>query len=551
MHKSQKLFIIFALVAVIALPLLFREKQGTAQEGEDTLVLISPHPENNQAEFKRAFADWYQRKTGRTVKIDWRYPGGLSEIIKIVNALFDNAFRAYWEGSLRQNWSLAIEQHYSRISKSSEDPSIKAAQQAFLDSPVGCGIDILFGGGGQEFELLKHKHLFLVPKVVEKYPEWFSDDIFPLQEGGFRMRDTENKWFGVVFSSYGIAYNEDVLTSLSQPIPNSWDDLGSPAYLGELALGDPAKSGSVKQSFEMVLQSCMQKVYSNLKKIGTPEEKAETLATEEGWLNGLSLIQKMAANTRYFTEKSNRPIMSVAAGNCAASMALDFTALCQEDNMAARHSEAKFGFIVPEGGSAYAPDCVAMFRGAPNPSVAELFIEFILGMEGQKIWAYKAGTPGGPSYYSLRRLPIRKDFYQEPSHLLYRSDPERNPYQAMEQFQYRANWTEPTLPILHKIIRAAFIDPQEELRKAWAAIQIARREGRIEDADNALAMLENFAGLDYQTAVGPLKKELTTHDPMVEAIAINRITERFLKQYRHAEALANANSSIAEFFSHF
>ena len=68
-----------------------------------------------------------------------------------------------------------------------------------------------------------------------------------------------------------------------------------------------------------------------------------------------------------------------------------------------------------------------MLRGAPHPEIALAFIEFVLSPDGQKLWNYRVGTPGGPEKFALRRLPVRKDFYvaaNEP----YRSDPGIDPY---------------------------------------------------------------------------------------------------------------------------
>jgi hypothetical protein len=36
-----------------------------------------------------------------------------------------------------------------------------------------------------------------------------------------------------------------------------------------------------------------------------------------------------------------------------------------------------------------------MFRGAPNPELATRFIEFVLSMEGQRLWAFKTGASDG------------------------------------------------------------------------------------------------------------------------------------------------------------
>lgn len=537
----QRILILLALFSIIVLPLAFRKSPSIIATGEDTLIVISPHPENNQAEFKAAFEQWYYDKTQRTVKIDWRYPGGLSDILKIVDSLYDNAFQTYWEQTLKRPWTQIVKQYYNQdqlLGEPQKDNEKQAARRAFIEAPINCGMDIFFGGGGQEFELQKAKGQFQIPTVVQTHPEWFIEDYYPLSTGGFKMRDIDNQWFGVVFSSYGIAYNKKVLNDLKLPSPTQWEDLIHPLYCGELALGDPSKSGSVKQSFEMLFQTQMQSQFQKQRQLGSSIDTASDFAKYTGWIEGLKLIQKMAANTRYFTEKSNKPILSIASGNCAAGMVLDFAALCQKDNLKTRHSHNDFEFISPKNQTAYTPDCIALFKGAPNPTVANLFIEFVLSEAGQKLWAYQAQTPGGPQKYTLQRLPICKNFYKNPQHIPYRSDPQINPYKNMEYFDYHAEWTEPLLSVFHKIIRIAFIDPQLELTAAWKAIQNAYQEGRQKDAEKALSILEDFDIINYTAAI-ELKQQLSQRDPLLATITTSRLTEHFIQQYKKAKDIAN------------
>lgn len=535
---SKKIVILFILVGIIILPIAFRRSSGSALKGEDTLVVISAHPESNQAEFKRAFSNWYFKKTGKSIKIDWRYPGGLSDILRLVDALFDNAFRFYWENDLKKTWTPEVEYGYCAPSDKNLSTQGIEAYETFRASNIGCGIDVFFGAGGQELGLQKNKGRFVVPKIVQKNPEWFTDEVYPLKDGGFFLRDPDLCWFGVVFSSYGIAYNEDLLHSLKIHKPNSWKDLASPKYFGELALADPTKSGSVKQAMEMIIQSAMQRNYRDRIQDGLSKEEASAIALENGWIEGMQLLQKMSANTRYFTEKSNRPIMSVASGNCAAAMALDFAAFSQIENLKARSSDCPFKFVPPKEGSAFTPDGIALFRGAPNPDTAEAFIEFILSPEGQALWGLKAGTPNGPEEYTLHRFPIRKDFYYDENLKPHRADPEFNPYHEMLNFPYEASWTEPLLSVFHKVIRAVFIDPQEELRAAWRAIQDAYETGDHANGARAELIMSDFTNLPYSVVTGKLKAVLSDKDPMKQITILSELTNHFLAQYKQAREVA-------------
>ena len=57
----KKALIIFALVAVVALPFLLRPKQAALAPADDTLVIITPHNEAIRYEYAQGFREWYQR----------------------------------------------------------------------------------------------------------------------------------------------------------------------------------------------------------------------------------------------------------------------------------------------------------------------------------------------------------------------------------------------------------------------------------------------------------------------------------------------------------
>ena len=42
-----------------------------------------------------------------------------------------------------------------------------------------------------------------------------------------------------------------------------------------------------------------------------------------------------------------------------------------------------------------------------------MFIEFVLSIDGQKLWNFKTSSPGGPERFALRRMPVRRDFYAQ------------------------------------------------------------------------------------------------------------------------------------------
>src|SRR6202048_1008892 len=100
--------ILVALLAVVAVPFLFRQPEIDNSSAEDDLIIISPHSEAIRFEFTRAFADYYRTTTGRSVHIDWRLPGGTTEIVRYLNSEFEASFRSFWTQQLGFSWDREV-----------------------------------------------------------------------------------------------------------------------------------------------------------------------------------------------------------------------------------------------------------------------------------------------------------------------------------------------------------------------------------------------------------------------------------------------------------
>ncbi|NDE56906.1 MAG: hypothetical protein EB071_08520, partial [Gammaproteobacteria bacterium] len=87
-----------ALVLILSGPFLLEPKDHAALAHDDRrLVILSPHHESIRQEFGDAFAsDWFQR-TGERVYLDWRIPGGSSEIFLFLKSEFLGAFQEAFE----------------------------------------------------------------------------------------------------------------------------------------------------------------------------------------------------------------------------------------------------------------------------------------------------------------------------------------------------------------------------------------------------------------------------------------------------------------------
>ena len=153
----------------------------------------------------------------------------------------------------------------------------------------------------------------------------------------------------------------------------------------------------------MIIQQQMQEA------IGSAEGSAdEGTSLQLGWERGLQIIQRASANARYFTNAGSQVPVDVSLGDAAIGMCIDFYGRFQSEAIRVGDTPSRLQYFTPSGGSSVGVDPIALFRGAPNPEAAKMFIEFVLSLEGQKLWNFKVGTLGGPVKYALRRQPIRK-----------------------------------------------------------------------------------------------------------------------------------------------
>ena len=110
------------------------------------------------------------------------------------------------------------------------------------------------------------------------------------------------------------------------------------------------------------------------------------------------------------TQKKSHSMWKQATA--AAGMCIDFYGRFQSESVRKpgwhlTHAHTS----LPMGGSSVGVDTIGLMRGAPDAALAREFIEFVISPEGQKLWNWKVGTPGGPHKYALRRLPILPSLY--------------------------------------------------------------------------------------------------------------------------------------------
>jgi ABC-type Fe3+ transport system substrate-binding protein len=538
----RQTIIIVALVATLALPFALRPKQVSAEKADETLVLVTPHNEAIRHEYGRGFRDWYRAKTGKTVAIDWRVIGGTSEIARFLEGEYVASFQHIWTKKLGKPWSVEVQAGFQNSKLPADATAIvKEARAAFLASEAACGIDLFFGGGTYDFDKQAKAGRIVDSGILKMHPEWFTEAVIPRNYAGEEYWDKEGRWIGCVLSAYGVIFNRDSLKRLGiEREPQQWADLQDPRLMGEVALCDPTKSGSIAKAFENVVQQQMQR---RLNALAAENPKGDAKAREaravrEGWLAGLRLLQLVGANARYFTDTSQKPPIDVAAGNCAAGMCIDFYGRQQEEAVKRRGFSGRIGYSSPAGGSVSSVDPVALLRGAKNKAAAVAFIEYVLSMEGQKLWNLQPGAAGGPERFALRRLPVRRDFYTHAEWTALRSDPEAQPFEQKEQLIYRNEWTGGIFREMAFVIRIMCQDTHGELTRAWRAINAAPPAVRAE----ALAVLADLSAVDYDRTGKEIRAALGSKNKVDEIRMANELGATFRRNYARAEAIARAGT---------
>jgi len=528
---------IAALVVVLLLPFAARSRKTavpSAEVAHETLVVITANNESIRYEFGRAFRE-YMARQGRDVDVDWRSPGGAAEIARTLASEYAASFERHWREDLHRRWTSEIGAGFSQPTADGATGDVAEARRVFLASDVGAGVDVVFGGGSPEFVKYATAGRIVDAGVLRRHPELFGPGGIPHEFGGETFWDREGRWVGACLSSFGICYNRDALDRLGvgEP-PTSWSAVATPIFHGQVALTDPTKSSTSGKAIEMIVQRQMADARKRAEAAGITDATAlDDAAKRDGWTAAMRLLRRLGANARYFTDSSTKIPLEVAAGDAAAGMCIDYYGRFQAEAAAEAGRPGRVGFVTARGETSINPDPIALLRGAPHRELAIAFIEFVLSDDGQKLWSFRRGTPGGPERYTLRRLPIVPHLY-DPAFDAYRADPDDHPYDEARDFFYHRAWTGPLYSAIAFVVRVMCVDPERELQDAYAAL------ARAGFPPQATALFDDVSAVDYATVAGPLRAALQSADPMDEAHWSIRLVRGFGAQYRRVTALAEA-----------
>lgn len=505
-----------------------------------SIVVVTPHVEQIRFEFGKAFSAWHQRVHGTPVSVDWRAPGGTTEIRKQLESQLQAAVAAG---------------HFSTIparTLKAPDRDKQIVPEAVINAEMTDLPDVIFGGGS--FEHTAFKQGFIVEamdpakKTKERvrirltaaptaggFTQAMLDETFGENKVGVeRIYDPDQHWFGVALSGFGIVYNRDLLRELNLPEPRGFADLGNPVLVGKVALSDPRQSGSVATLYDSILN-------------------------KEGWTNGWKILREMGANARYFTASSTQPPLDVSQGECVVGVAIDFYGRGQSQAVlkaGQAASESRVGYVDPPGATYIDADPASIVNGSRHPELARRFIEFLLTDEAQALWQFapkntaeSANNPTiqsgevtltlGPIENRLRRMPSRRSMYEK--YLPHFTD-QTNPFTIASSFPLRG-WRDLMSPLMGSFC----IDTRADLRPAWIALNAARADSSF--PGQTLAEMERlFYAMPTQTFTTKDGKTITLDLNVEPSKDDFRAMSDALSRWRNADAGAEARIAYTRFF---
>ncbi len=153
-----------------------------------------------------------------------------------------------------------------------------------------------------------------------------------------------------------------------------------------------------------------------------------------------------------------------AKGFLAVGSCIDFYAFRQ------MRSEGgdNLGFVVPSGLTMTTCDPIGILRDAPHLAAARKFVEFVMRPEGQRLWMYPAGTPGGPRQYTLERLAVLPSLYEDPNAKT--SAARTDPFKVAAPKFFDPAKERDRQTVLADYLRLALVENHDGLARAWKAL---------------------------------------------------------------------------------
>ncbi|QWT21142.1 ABC transporter substrate-binding protein [Bacillus sp. NP157] len=160
-----------------------------------------------------------------------------------------------------------------------------------------------------------------------------------------RFRGRDGRWFAPTGYLAALCVNREALAERGLPMPRTWRDLASPKYRGQLAMPDPASSGTGYM------------VLSSLSDAGRSAQ-------------GMQLVAAIAANVGQETLSGSAPCKLARIGEFPIGVSFAFSA------MQSIRQGYPVTMVLPSDGTGYELEGSALMKGATNSADAKRFLDW-------------------------------------------------------------------------------------------------------------------------------------------------------------------------------
>ncbi len=163
-------------------------------------------------------------------------------------------------------------------------------------------------------------------------------------------RDSAGLWWGTYLTPEVIAYNSKAVSAANAP--KDWEDVLAPQWRGKVLMRDPLASGTMRTIFGMVLERSLRTTGDTA--AGWAWLRRLDAQTKEYVLNPTLLYQKLARQEGLITLWDMPDLEELRART---HLPIDYT--------------------IPTSGTPVVVDAVAIVKGAPHPTLAREFADFV------------------------------------------------------------------------------------------------------------------------------------------------------------------------------
>lgn len=205
--------------------------------------------------------------------------------------------------------------------------------------------DVIWGVAATSLMILKAEGMLLpyAPKGVEKL------------DAQFRDRDNPPSWVGMDAWVGVICFNTIEAQKKNLPRPASWKDLAKPVYKGQIAMPNPASSGTGFLDVSSWLQ---------------------LFGEAEGW----RYMDALHQNVGVYTHSGSKPCTMAGAGEYAVGISFDFRAARQ------KKQGAPIDVIFPSEGAGWDMETTAIVKGTRKLEVARTLLDWSVSEKAMRLY---------------------------------------------------------------------------------------------------------------------------------------------------------------------